>query len=140
MPLAFAYAFVNFNQKHYLVLTPLLFPSFQCGLPPLTPQTPLTPDSLGQMSPHPGMSAAFTYPSTAPSSYESLPPTTPTQTAVSPILTYQQQGHVAWSSGTTALPTFDHTTGDYSSPSIVSHTLHYTHFNSLNVFLKCLGM
>lgn len=79
-------------------------------LPPLTPQTPLTPDSMGQISPHQGM-PSFTYPP-APSSYDVIP-STPTHTAVSPIVSYQQ--NQAWASPTTSGMHFDHT-GDYSSP------------------------
>lgn len=57
-------------------------------MPPLTPQTPLTPDSMGQISPHPGMSA-FTYPA-VPTSYDQLAHAVPSsQQAVSPVVTYQ---------------------------------------------------
>lgn len=87
----------------------------QSGLPPLTPQTPLTPDSMGQMSPHPGM-PSFTYP---PASYDAVPSTPTQQTAaVSPIVSYQHT--TSWPSPTTSMgPHFDPSV-DYSS-SIVSH-------------------
>jgi hypothetical protein len=87
----------------------------QSVIPPLTPQTPLTPDSMGQISPHPGMSA-FTYPS-APSNYDAMQqiPTTPTQTAVSPIVTYQQ--NPVWASPTDTIAHFE-TSVDYSSPMV----------------------
>ena len=82
-------------------------------MPPLTPQTPLTPDSMGQISPHPGMSA-FTYPP-APATYDSLshtlPPTTPTQP--SPIVTYHQ--NPIWGSPSNSVGPFE-TTADFSSP------------------------
>ena len=82
-------------------------------MPPLTPQTPLTPDSMGQISPHPGMSA-FTYPP-APAAYDSLsqtlPPTTPTQP--SPIVTYHQ--NPIWGSPSNSVGPFE-TTTDFSSP------------------------
>ena len=87
----------------------------QSVIPPLTPQTPLTPDSMGQISPHPGMSA-FTYPS-APNNYDAMQqiPTTPTQTAVSPIVTYQQ--NPVWASPTDTIAHFE-TSVDYSSPMV----------------------
>lgn len=82
----------------------------QAVLPPLTPQTPLTPDSMGQISPHPGITA-FTYPPD-PGNYDAIP-STPTQTAVSPIVTFQQ--NLAWASPTTSIPHFDPNV-DFSSP------------------------
>ena len=69
---------------------------------------------MGQISPHPGINA-FTYPP-APGSYEAIP-STPTQTAVSPIVTYQQNS--AWTSPTTSIPHFDPSVGvDFSSPMV----------------------
>ena len=85
-------------------------------MPPLTPQPPLTPDSMGQMSPHTGLSA-FTYPP-PPSSYEQLSglPTTPTQVSVSPMVPY---GHgSAWGSPTEhSVSPFEGPT-DFSSPMV----------------------
>ncbi len=81
-------------------------------MPPLTPQTPLTPDSMGQMSPHPGM-PAFTYPA-VPTSYDL--PTTPTPPGVSPIVTYHQ--NPAWGSPTEASMSPFEAGGDFSSPMV----------------------
>ena len=96
---------ITFTCSWSLILQPVM--------PPLTPQTPLTPDSMGQISPHPGMSA-FTYPP-APATYDSLPqtlpPTTPTQP--SPIVTYHQ--NPIWGSPSNSVGPFE-TTTDFSSP------------------------
>ena len=103
------------REKHSLSFYTLTTHFLQSVIPPLTPQTPLTPDSMGQISPHPGMSA-FTYPS-APSNYDAMQqiPTTPTQTAVSPIVTYQQ--NPVWASPTDTIAHFE-TSVDYSSPMV----------------------
>jgi hypothetical protein len=94
-------------------------PLFLLQSVPLTPQTPLTPDSMGQISPHPGM-PSFTYPSAA-SNYDGIPST---PTAVSPIVSYPHNS--AWTSPTaTSIPHFDPTV-DYSSPIVsVSSTCLY---------------
>ncbi len=102
-------------ERETLLIIALTTHFLQSVIPPLTPQTPLTPDSMGQISPHPGMSA-FTYPS-APSNYDAMQqiPTTPTQTAVSPIVTYQQ--NPVWASPTDTIAHFE-TSVDYSSPMV----------------------
>lgn len=88
----------------------------------MTPQTPITPDSMTQVSPHGGMQA-FTYPLPA---YDhvttpTLPPT-PSHTCVSPIVSYQH--NPVWASPTETISPFDHTV-DFSSPiPIVSITSH----------------
>ena len=91
----------------------------------ITPQTPITPDSLSQVSPHGALE--FIYP--PPPSYEQLAvptpmPATPTHTCVSPIVSYQQA--VAWGSPPSSVP-FDQTV-DFSP--IVSCT---------HVFVSALG-
>ncbi len=81
------------------------------GIPPLTPQTPLTPDSMGQISPH----HAFTYPAVGPPTSYDLP-TTPTAPGVSPIVTYHQ--NPAWGSPTEATMSPFEAGGDFSSPMV----------------------
>ena len=80
----------------------------------MTPQTPMTPDNMSQVSPHGGMQA-FTYPLPA---YEhittpTLPPT-PSNTCVSPIVSYQHNPPL-WASPTDTVSPFDHAV-DFSSP------------------------
>ncbi|XP_064390545.1 insulin gene enhancer protein ISL-2-like [Halichondria panicea] len=91
------------------------------NIPPLTPQTPLTPDSI---SPHHSMSA-FTYP---PSNYEPIS----TQPSVSPIATYHQH-NPAYNSPTETLAHFDINV-DYSSQNLtqVEHHQTYVHASAGN--------
>lgn len=70
---------------------------------PMTPQTPITPDSLTQVSPH------FTYP--LPSYDATLPPT-PAHTCVSPIVSYHQNS--LWASPTATVSPFE----VFSSPMV----------------------
>ena len=83
----------------------------QAVIPPLTPQTPLTPDSI---SPHHSLSA-FTYPP-APPNFEGMQIIS-TQPSVSSIVTYQH--NPAYGSPTDTLAHFD-VNVDYSSPNLVS--------------------
>ena len=84
----------------------------------MTPQTPMTPDGMSQVSPHGGMQA-FTYPLptydqvTTPT----LPPT-PSHTCVSPNISYPS--HI-WPSPSETVSPFDHTV-DFTS-SLVSKWL-----------------
>ena len=84
-------------------------------IPPLTPQAPLTPDSMGQISPQSAAAmVAFQYP---PASYDSMTamPSTPTQPSVSPIVSYQQN-MATWSSPPEAMA-FE-PGADFSSPMV----------------------
>ena len=79
----------------------------------MTPQTPITPDSMSQVSPHCSMQA-FTYP--LPAYDHVTTPTltpTPSNTCVSPIVSYQHTS--VWTSPTDTVSPFDHTV-DFSSP------------------------
>lgn len=87
----------------------------------MTPQTPMTPDGMSQVSPHGGMQA-FTYPLP---SYDqvatpTLPPT-PSHTCVSPNISYPN--HIWHHSPSEPAPvcTFDHSTVDFTS-SLVCNT------------------
>ena len=80
----------------------------QVQIPPLTPQAPSTPDSLGQISPQSAAAmAAFQYP---PASYEAG-----SRPAVSPIAYHQNMS--AWGSPPENLGPFE---AEFSSP-MVSH-------------------
>ena len=73
--------------------------SVQVQIPPLTPQAPPTPDSMGQISPQSAAAmVAFQYP---PASYEAS-----ARSAVSPIVSYQQSMS-AWGSSPEDLAPFE---------------------------------
>jgi hypothetical protein len=77
---------------------------------PMTPQTPITPESMGQVSPL----QAFTYPLPA---YDHMTatnlPLTPSHTCVSPIVSCTH--NPVWASPTAAMSPFNHTV-DFTSP------------------------
>eukprot|EP00731_Ephydatia_muelleri_P016860 Em0009g1284a len=73
----------------------------QQTMPPLTPQTPLTPDTLGQISPRHGM-ASFTY---SPSAYDLAPTVPHTPSSASPIVSCFQHTQT-WGSPTSTYPGF----------------------------------
>lgn len=73
----------------------------QQTLPPLTPQTPLTPDGLGQISPRHGM-GAFTY---SPVPYDLAPTVPHTPSSASPIISCFQHTQT-WGSPTSTYPSF----------------------------------
>ena len=82
--------------------------SLQVQIPPLTPQAPPTPDSMGQISPQSAAAmVAFQYP---PASYEAAQ----TRPAVSPIVSYHQ-GMSAWGSPPEAMAAFE---PEFSSPMV----------------------
>ena len=73
----------------------------QQTMPPLTPQTPLTPDTLGQISPRHGM-ASFTY---SPTAYDLAPAVHHTPSSASPIISCFQHTQT-WGSPISAYPGF----------------------------------